>query len=176
MAHAHGVVQGKFDDRVSLRSSIAADCLASQERELTPQPYYAQSLISAILESYKMNQYPYQDLIIYELGAGNGSFMLDSLRYLRKHHPEVFARTTYRIIEISAQLAKRQRIRAKKAGLEDHVEIVESDFFKWGGGGPEPCYVVALEVLVSVRMGRRKAFIQVGELTVGQLRARHDPV
>ena len=112
------------------------------------QPYYAQSLTSAILESYKVNQDPSQDLIIYELGAGNGSFMLDSLRYLRKHHPEVFARTKYRIIEISAQLAKRQRVRAKKAGLEDHVEIVESDFFKWEGSSSEPCYVVANEVLV----------------------------
>ena len=74
--------------------------------------------------------------------------MVDSLKYLRKHHPEVFERTKYRIIEISPQLARRQRARAKRAGLEDHVEIVESDFFKWEGGGSEPCYVVALEVLV----------------------------
>jgi SAM-dependent MidA family methyltransferase len=128
----------------------------STSEALTPQPYYAQSLISAILESYRANQDPSQVLIIYELGAGNGSFMLDSLRYLRKHYPEVFARTKYRIIEISAQLATRQRVRAKKAGLEDHVEIAESDFFKWEGGGSEPCYVVANEVLVSgVRAARR---------------------
>ncbi|KAK1927996.1 S-adenosyl-L-methionine-dependent methyltransferase [Papiliotrema laurentii] len=111
------------------------------------KPYYAQALTSAILQSYKLNHYPYQDLIIYELGAGNGSFMLDSLRFIKQKHPEVFSRTKYRIIEISGQLAARQRKRAKAAGLEDHVEIIESDFFKWGGGGPDPCYVVALEVL-----------------------------
>lgn len=105
--------------------------------------------MSAILQSYKLNHYPYQDLIIYELGAGNGSFMHDALLYLKKNHPEVYERTKYRIIEISPQLAKRQRARAKKAGLLDAVEIIESDFFKWDGGGPEPCYVIALEVLVS---------------------------
>ena len=61
----------------------------------------------------------------------------------------MFERTKYRIIEISPQLARRQRARAKRAGLEDNIEIIESDFFKWDGGGSEPCYVVALEVLVS---------------------------
>ncbi len=75
--------------------------------------------------------------------------MVDSLAYIRDHHPDVYERTTFRIIEISEALAKRQRERAKEEGVEEKVEVIESDFFRWMGGGMEPCYVVALEVLVS---------------------------
>lgn len=96
-----------------------------------------------------MNHFPYQDLIIYELGAGNGSFMIDAMSYIKTNHPDVYSRTRYNIIEISPQLARRQRQRARVAGVMDHVEIIEQDFFKWDGGGLDPCYVVALEVLVS---------------------------
>lgn len=106
-------------------------------------------LTQAIVSSYTLNHFPYQDLVIYEIGSGNGSFMVDSLAYIRDHHPDVYERTTFRIIEISAVLAKRQRRRAKDEGVEEKVEVINSDFFKWKGGGAEPCYVVALEVLVS---------------------------
>ena len=74
--------------------------------------------------------------------------MIDALKYIQSHHPDVYARTKYRIVEISPQLAQRQTERAKRAGVEESVEIVQIDIFKWNGGGVEPCYVVALEVLV----------------------------
>ena len=74
--------------------------------------------------------------------------MVDALKYIKDNHPEVFPKTKYRIIEISAQLAARQTERAKKMGVLKHVEIIQSDFFKWeSGGSTDPCYVVALEVL-----------------------------
>ncbi|ORY29015.1 S-adenosyl-L-methionine-dependent methyltransferase [Naematelia encephala] len=111
------------------------------------KPYYARALTSAILNNYKLNHFPYQDLIIYEIGAGNGSFMVDSLAFLRDRHPEVYARTKYRIIEISATLAEGQRNRAVKAGFRDKVEVINEDFSLWTGGSDDPCYVVALEVL-----------------------------
>lgn len=114
------------------------------------QPHYAQALTSAIVASYKQNHFPHEDLVIYEVGAGNGSFMVDSLAYIRDVHPEVFERTRYKIVEISAALAAGQTKRAEAAGLGGHVEVLKSDFFKWEGGGEEPCYVVALEVMVSL--------------------------
>lgn len=86
--------------------------------------------------------------MIYEVGAGNGSFMVDSLAYIRDNHPDVYDRTRFRAIELSAALARRQRERTVEEGLEGKVEVIESDFFRWMGGGSEPCYVVALEVLV----------------------------
>jgi hypothetical protein len=75
--------------------------------------------------------------------------MLDSLRFLRDRHPEVFARTKYRIVEISAALAEIQMKRAEEAGFGDVVEVINEDVFRWEGGGVEPCFVVALEVFVS---------------------------
>ncbi|RXK42071.1 hypothetical protein M231_00793 [Tremella mesenterica] len=110
------------------------------------KPYYAQALISAILKEYKLYHYPHQDLIIYEVGAGNGSFMLDSLRFIRDHHPDIFIKTKYRVIEISQALAKVQRDRARKAGFRNVVEVINEDVFNWQGGEDKSCFVIALEV------------------------------
>lgn len=110
------------------------------------KPYYARALASAIVASYKKTDWPHNDLIIYEVGAGNGSFMLDALRWIQQEHPEIFRRTRYRIVEISTMLSKQQRARAEAAGFGEQVEVINEDFFAWGGGGPEPCFVVALEV------------------------------
>ncbi|WVQ97160.1 hypothetical protein IAU59_004270 [Kwoniella sp. CBS 9459] len=114
------------------------------------KPYYARTLLTAILQSYKLNHFPHEPLILYEVGAGNGSFMVDSLTYLRDEHPEIYARTTYRIIEISSALAKGQKARAEKEGFGEKVEVINSDIFKWEGPGDgkrnEACFVVALEV------------------------------
>lgn len=110
------------------------------------KPYYARALASAIVQSYKKTDWPHNDLVIYEVGAGNGSFMLDCLRWIRAEHPEIFRRTQYRIIEISAMLSKQQRARAEAAGLGDHVEVINKDFFEWTVNSSDPCFVVALEV------------------------------
>ena len=75
--------------------------------------------------------------------------MLDALAFIRDHYPGLYERTRYRIIEISESLAKRQRQRAAEEGVETKVDIIQSDFFKWTEGGTYPCYIVALEVLVS---------------------------
>lgn len=76
--------------------------------------------------------------------------MVDSLMYLRDHYPDVFARTKYRIIEISGALAKGQRERAEKEGFGKKVQVLNKDFFQWDGvgGGDQPCFVIALEVFV----------------------------
>ncbi|WVO17807.1 hypothetical protein L204_105505 [Cryptococcus depauperatus] len=112
------------------------------------KPYYARSLIMAILQSYKLNHFPSEPLIIYEIGAGNGSFMVDSLTYLRDYHPQIYARTKYRIVEISAALAKGQKERVEREGFGKKVQVLNKDFFKWDGmgGDNQPCFVVALEV------------------------------
>ncbi|WWC86121.1 uncharacterized protein L201_000992 [Kwoniella dendrophila CBS 6074] len=119
------------------------------------KPYYARTLLTAILQSYKLNHFPHEPLIIYEIGAGNGSFMIDSLTYLKQNYPEIYEKTEYRIIEISNSLSKGQRSRAEKEGFGDKVNVINSDFFKWdgtlGNNGKErdpneACFVVALEV------------------------------
>lgn len=110
------------------------------------QPHYARAIARYLVAEYKLHLYPYDDLVIYELGAGSGSLAQDVLRYIRDEEPEIYARTRYRIIEISARLATQQRARLAE---HENVEIVNQSFLEWEDDVPEPCFVIALEVLVS---------------------------
>ncbi|GAA6022723.1 hypothetical protein JCM10207_008078 [Rhodosporidiobolus poonsookiae] len=119
--------------------------------------------------------YPYDDLIIYEIGAGNGTLMGDILDYLAAHEPEVYARTKYRIIEISPRLKGMQEQRArggrprasgkpgaasaggddphkeleevKRRGHQGKVEVIGKSIFEWDRVVEEPCFFIAMEVL-----------------------------
>ncbi|PWN54083.1 DUF185-domain-containing protein, partial [Violaceomyces palustris] len=111
------------------------------------QPYYARAIARYLVAEYKLHLYPYDDLVIYELGAGSGALAHDILDYLMMEEPEIYSRTRYRIVEISQRLAEGQRNR-----LDDHVqrgtvEIVNKSFLDWNEDVPEPCFVVALEIL-----------------------------
>jgi SAM-dependent MidA family methyltransferase len=59
--------------------------------------------------------------------------MVDSVTYIKERHPEIYKNMKYKIVEISASLAKSQRKRAKQEGLSDVVEVINEDFFKWSG-------------------------------------------
>ncbi|GAA5956456.1 hypothetical protein JCM10213_006870 [Rhodosporidiobolus nylandii] len=110
--------------------------------------------------------YPYNDLIIYEIGAGNGTLMGDILDYLAAHEPTVYERTRYRIIEISERLSGLQRRRAegggaggggdsaeaavrevRRRGHEGKVEVVRKSIFEWDRVVEEECFFIAMEVL-----------------------------
>ena len=52
--------------------------------------------------------HPYHDLVIYEMGAGNGTLMLNVLDHIRDIYPDVYERTKYKIIEVSSALASLQ--------------------------------------------------------------------
>lgn len=82
--------------------------------------------------------------------------MVDSVSHIKERHPEIYKNMKYKIVEISASLAKAQRKRAAQAGLSDVVEVVNEDFFKWSGvqDSGEGSYVVALEVFVRHSHGR----------------------
>ena len=71
-------------------------------------PYYGESIARYLVANYKLSQYPYHDLIIYEMGAGNGTLMMNILDYIRINEPDVYDRTKYKIIEISHNLANLQ--------------------------------------------------------------------
>ncbi|ODV77185.1 DUF185-domain-containing protein [Suhomyces tanzawaensis NRRL Y-17324] len=117
------------------------------------QPYYGEALARYLLVNYKLNgAYPYQDLIIYEMGGGNGTLMCNILDYIKKHQPDVYNRTQYKIIEISSQLAEKQLESAMKSKLIQHgldtskLEIVNKSIFEWDRVVEEPCFFIALEV------------------------------
>lgn len=97
------------------------------------------------------------------------------LTYLRDQEPLVYERTRYRIVEISQRLGEIQREKLQefgvrfvdasrqtkedqvaserrdgKSGMErEKVEIINKDFLEWDQDVVEPCFVAALEVLVS---------------------------
>ncbi|KAH3675791.1 hypothetical protein WICPIJ_009244 [Wickerhamomyces pijperi] len=111
-------------------------------------PFYGEAIARYILVNYKLNLYPYEDLVIYEIGAGNGTLMRNILSYIKRNEPEVFNRTTYKIVEISGKLSQRQKLKGLLArDLHDKIEVINKSFLKWDQLVPEHCFVVGLEVL-----------------------------
>lgn len=114
------------------------------------KPFYGQAVASYLLTQYKLTSYPYHDLVLYEVGAGNGTLMLNVLDFIRETEPEIYKKTRYKIIEISGQLAKRQNSAlsktADKQGHGDKVEIINKSIFDWDTVVPGPCFFLAMEV------------------------------
>ncbi|RLV90710.1 hypothetical protein JA1_004396 [Spathaspora sp. JA1] len=117
------------------------------------QPYYGEAIARYILVNYKLNgNYPYNDLIIYEMGGGNGTLMCNILNYIKVNQPDIYARTQYKIIEISSQLVNKQMTSAFKnklinQGLDsDKLTIYNKSIFKWNKLVDDPCFFIALEV------------------------------
>ena len=115
------------------------------------KPYYGEAIARYLIDNYRLWAYPYHDLIIYEIGAGNGTLMLNMLDYIRKMDPEVYTRTQYRIIEVSSSLASMQRERLKaqprSVSHADRVQIINRSVFDWNEHVSSPCFFLTLEVI-----------------------------
>ncbi|KAK3073867.1 hypothetical protein LTR53_004166 [Teratosphaeriaceae sp. CCFEE 6253] len=114
------------------------------------RPFYGEAIARYMVANYKLTLYSYHDLVIYELGAGNGTLMLNILDHIRRTDPEVYARTKFRIIEVSSALADLQNHRlnatAASRGHADRVEIINKSIFDWTSYVPDPCFFLAMEV------------------------------
>ena len=152
--------EGEFHRQLGERYTTFEDALDDQlfneSRQLwhTPtelfKPYYGEAVARYLVENYKLKHHPFRDLIIYELGAGNGTLMLNVLDYIRDYHPDIYPRTKFKVIEISSALADIQASQlaqtADSRGHTDHVEIINRSIFAWNTVVPAPCYFIALEV------------------------------
>ena len=114
------------------------------------RPYYGEAIARYLVTNYKLKHYPLNDLIVYELGAGNGTLMLNVLDYIRDYDSDVYARTKFKVIEISSSLASLQSTQltrdASSKGHAEHVEIYNKSIFSWDTYVAAPCYFLALEV------------------------------
>lgn len=114
------------------------------------RPYYGDAIARYLVANYKLQLYPYEDLLIYEMGAGNGTLMMNILDYIRQADPDVYARTRFRVIEVSSSLAsiqENQLMRSAEAkGHADKVTIVNKSIFDWDTYISSPCFFLALEV------------------------------
>lgn len=99
------------------------------------------------MSEYLLKYFPYEDFVIYEIGAGNGSLAESILDSLKEHYPDVYERTRYNIIEISGNLAKLQKKRLAKH--HGSVKVVHQSIFHWKTRETAPCFFLALEVIVS---------------------------
>ncbi|KAL2870054.1 amidase signature domain-containing protein [Aspergillus lucknowensis] len=140
----------EFEDRLDEERPDEARQLWHTPTELF-RPYYGETIARYLVSNYKLTQYPYHDLIIYEMGAGNGTLMINILDFIRDTDYEVYQRTKFRIIEISPALAglqmKNLTDSLNAAGHLDHVEIINKSIFEWDTYVHSPCFFVALEVI-----------------------------
>lgn len=114
------------------------------------RPYYGEAIARYLVSNYRLHTYPYHDLLIFEMGAGRGTLMLNILDYIRAVDPQVYERTKFNIIEISPSLAKMQKHHlmstAESKGHADKVEIINQSIFDWKQYVPSPCFFLAMEV------------------------------
>lgn len=138
-----------FEDKLDAEEYNEARQLWHTPTELF-RPYYGEAIARYMVANYKLSLYPFHDLLIYELGAGNGTLMLNILDYIRATDAEVYARTKFRIIEISDTLAHLQTSNlmrtAVSRGHADKVEIINKSIFDWDLYVPTPCFFLAMEV------------------------------
>lgn len=138
-----------FEDKLDAKSPNNTRQLWHTPTELF-RPYYGEAIARYLVTNYKISSSPYHDLIIYEMGAGNGTLMLNILDYIRSFHPDVYDRTKFKVIEISSALASLQLSQltrsASSRGHAGHVEIINRSIFAWDTYVPAPCYFLGLEV------------------------------
>ena len=122
-------------------------------------PHYAHAIARWILHSlppptHLPSQPPTTPLRIIEVGGGNGTCAAGILDYLALHHPSLYARTHYTIVDLSATNQVRQR-----ATLQPHlqggvagqggarVELVHGSVLDWSEYVEGEAFVICLEVL-----------------------------
>ncbi|CAI2169237.1 19488_t:CDS:2 [Funneliformis geosporum] len=139
----------EFENGFELKDKNSAKQIWHTSTELF-KPWYGYAFAKYIVTEYKLNGNPQHDLIIYELGAGNGTLMLNVLDYIQKFEPAIYKKTKYRIVEISIKLAEKQRQIQdfrKIANGHNCIEIINKNIFDWDEPVNEPCFFLACEVL-----------------------------
>ena len=139
----------QFEDNLDAKEYSETRQLWHTPTELF-RPYYGEAIARYLVANYKLQLYPYEDLLIYEMGAGNGTLMMNILDYIREADPDVYARTRFRVIEVSSSLAniqQNQLLRSAEAkGHAEKVSIVNKSIFDWDTYVSSPCFFLALEV------------------------------
>ncbi|EWC45160.1 hypothetical protein DRE_06048 [Drechslerella stenobrocha 248] len=110
------------------------------------RPYYGEALARYLYDNYVIDLYPEYDLVVYEMGAGNGTLMVNILDWLRLHVPEVYVRTQFKIVEISQRMVEQQQRAVEQSGHSAHVEVINRSVFDVTTYVANPCYFLALEV------------------------------
>ena len=113
---------------------------------LTPveifSPYYAEAFGQWMIDNYEQSN---DNLDIYEIGCGNGTFGLDLLNWLQQYNLEIYNSTKYNFIDISNRLSKLQKQRLKK---HQHLcQFKNMSFIDWNKIVKKNSFIFAFELL-----------------------------
>lgn len=139
----------EFEDKLDAQCPDESRQLWHTPTELF-RPHYGEAIARYLVEDFKHTNDPSHDLIICEMGAGNGTLMLNILDHIRDFYSDVYDRTRFKIIEISSTLASLQAAQLTKSassrGHAARVEIINRSVFSWDKYVAAPCYFLAMEV------------------------------
>ncbi len=102
------------------------------------KPWYGHGITNYMLNEMK-------DLVIYEIGPGNGTMAKSILDYLKHSHQSVYSKTEYNLVDISTILNEAQRKKLFEHNLVTRFHrcsALDLSIFD-----TRPCFVLAMEVL-----------------------------
>ncbi|KAI8915138.1 S-adenosyl-L-methionine-dependent methyltransferase [Entophlyctis helioformis] len=115
------------------------------------RPYYGYAIAKHVVDQFKLDPRGADRIVLYEIGAGNGTLMTNILDYIAQHEPALYRTVKYNIIEISTKLAGRQErassARRQLTARHPGVRIVNKSIFEWDQPVQEPCFFIAMEVI-----------------------------
>ncbi|PVU93513.1 hypothetical protein BB561_003237 [Smittium simulii] len=119
------------------------------------KPWYGYSVANCVLQKYKNQTANIADnkrppLVVYEIGAGNGTLMIDFLKFISTNEPQIYENMEYTVIEISTRLARKQL--SRKLGTEitkppKKISIINKSIFDWDKLDDRKCFVLVMEVI-----------------------------
>jgi hypothetical protein len=80
-----------------------------------------------------------------EVGAGNGTCAVGILDFIRDHHPKLYSRIRYTIVDVSKAFVERQRRNLAHHG--DKVKIINQSVYDYSESDQYPGFVIGLEIL-----------------------------
>jgi len=107
------------------------------------KPFYGRAVANYIAEVHKRDGKG--PLVVYEVGAGNGTLMVNIMDHLSKHEPSMYETMTYTIIEISPALVHEQLSRTP--AHKSRVRVINKSIFEWTERVTDHCFFVAMEVI-----------------------------
>eukprot|EP00188_Purpureofilum_apyrenoidigerum_P005549 Plantae.Rhodophyta-Purpureofilum_apyrenoidigerum.ctg7345.p1 GENE.Plantae.Rhodophyta-Purpureofilum_apyrenoidigerum.ctg7345~~Plantae.Rhodophyta-Purpureofilum_apyrenoidigerum.ctg7345.p1 ORF type:complete len:262 (+),score=29.77 Plantae.Rhodophyta-Purpureofilum_apyrenoidigerum.ctg7345:189-974(+) len=137
----------EFKNRSEYEKSVATLVRYRGGKFITPselfRPWYGRALARWVLSQHNARD----PLLVYEVGAGNGSTAQDFLQYLKAEFPDIYERCTYNIIEISEAMSLRQKQRLTWYIDDGKVAVYNESIIEWNRIERSKCFILALEVL-----------------------------
>ena len=105
------------------------------------KPWFGSCIAEYLVKKRKSDK-----IIIYEMGAGNGTLMFDILDLIRARYPLLYANLEYNIIEISPRLVEILKEKSKNHH-SDKINIKQISIFDWDQFEERECFFLGMEVI-----------------------------